>query len=64
MHYLQQILFVALSGVAIWLFAKKAGEIRRNIFLGKAEDLNSNRAVYLLGRRGLGRTPGVTSSTI
>ena len=44
MHYLQQILFVALSGVAIWLFAKKAGEIRRNIFLGKSENLHDNPA--------------------
>jgi len=44
MHYLQQILFVALSAVAVWLFAKKAGEIKRNIQLGKDENLNDQPA--------------------
>jgi len=44
MHYAQQIAFVALSAVAIWLFAKKTGEIRRNIFLGKEEHLNDQPA--------------------
>lgn len=42
MQYLQQSLFVLLSAAAIWLFAKKAGEIRRNIFLGKNENLSNN----------------------
>lgn len=42
MQYLQQFLFVLLSAAAIWLFAKKAGEIRRNIFLGKNENLSNN----------------------
>ncbi len=42
MQYLQQSLFVLLSAAAIWLFAKKAGEIRRNIFLGKDENLSNN----------------------
>ena len=42
MHIIQQILFVAFAGFAIWLFAKNIGIIRRNIFLGKAEDLNNN----------------------
>lgn len=40
MHYLQQILFVVISVAAVWLFAKKAGEIKRNILLGKKEQLN------------------------
>ncbi len=40
MQYIQQIIFVAVSAVSIWLFARKAGEIRRNIFLGKDENLN------------------------
>lgn len=44
MHYLPQILFVALSAVAVWLFAKKAGEIRRNILLGKDEKLTDEPA--------------------
>lgn len=42
MQYLQQSLFVLLSAAAIWLFARKAGEIRRNIFLGKDEKLSNN----------------------
>lgn len=37
MSYLQQILFVIVTGVAVWLFAKKAAEIRRNILLGRDE---------------------------
>lgn len=44
MHYLPQILFLALSVVAVGLFAKKAGEIRRNILLGKDENLTDQPA--------------------
>lgn len=44
MHYLPQILFLALSAVAVGLFAKKAGEIRRNILLGKDENLTDQPA--------------------
>ncbi|MES2005305.1 MAG: (Fe-S)-binding protein [Bacteroidota bacterium] len=44
MHYLQQILFVAVTAAAVWLFARKAGEIRRNILLGKDENLNNQPA--------------------
>ena len=40
MQYLQQILFIAVSAVSVWLFARKAGEIRRNILLGKDENLS------------------------
>lgn len=43
MHYLPQILFVVLSAVAVYLFAQKAGEIKRNIFLGKEEDFSDNK---------------------
>ena len=35
-------LFIAVSAFAIWLFAKNIGIIRRNIFLGKDEDLSDN----------------------
>ncbi len=42
MQSIQQILFVAVSAVSIWLFARKIGEIRRNILLGKEENLNDN----------------------
>lgn len=42
MQYIQQILFVTVSAVSIWLFARKIGEIRRNILLGKDENLSNN----------------------
>ncbi len=42
MALLPQFLFLLLTLVAIWLFSKKAIEIKRNIFLGKPEDLNNN----------------------
>jgi len=42
MQILQQVLFVAAAGFAIWLFAKNIGIIRRNILLGKGEDLTDN----------------------
>jgi heterodisulfide reductase subunit C len=44
MHLLQQILFIILAATGIGFFAKKVGEIRRNIFLGKPENLNDNPA--------------------
>lgn len=42
MQYAAQLLFVLISGVSIYLFAKKAKEIRRNILLGKDEDYSNN----------------------
>ncbi len=42
MQIVQQILFIAVSAFAILLFAKNIGIIRRNIFLGKEEDLSDN----------------------
>jgi heterodisulfide reductase subunit C len=43
MQIAQQILFVLLSGIAIWLFSKKVMQIRHNIFLGKPEDFSDNK---------------------
>jgi ferredoxin len=40
MPYIQQILFVIVTGLAIWIFTKKASEIRRNILLGRDEPYN------------------------
>jgi len=64
MHILQQILFIALAGIASWLFAKKIGEIRRNILLGKDEDLSDNRslrwknlALLALGQKKMFKNP-------
>jgi heterodisulfide reductase subunit C len=39
MMIIQQIAFIIISGIAIFLFSKKVMEIRRNILLGKDEDL-------------------------
>ena len=42
MQIAQQILFILISGLAIWLFSKKIKEISRNINLGRDEDLSDN----------------------
>lgn len=42
MHIILQVAFVILLAAAVWLFAKKIKEIRRNIFLGRDEDLSDN----------------------
>ncbi len=59
-----QILFAACAGFAIWLFAKNAMQIRRNIFLGKAENLNNNKpmrwknlALLALGQKKMFNNP-------
>lgn len=64
MQIVQQIIFIAVSAFAIWLFAKNIGIIRRNIFLGKDEDLSDNpsqrwRNVLLLafGQKKMFRNP-------
>ncbi|HTM64820.1 MAG TPA: (Fe-S)-binding protein [Flavipsychrobacter sp.] len=40
MHILQQVLFILCAAIAIGFFAKKVAEIRRNIKLGRDENLN------------------------
>jgi heterodisulfide reductase subunit C len=42
MQIAQQILFILLSGAAIWFFSKKVKEISRNIRLGRDETINDN----------------------
>ena len=42
MHLVQQILFIILAGSAIYIFWKKVAEMRRNIMLGRDEDLTDN----------------------
>lgn len=42
MQIIQQILFILLSTVAIWLFTKKVRAIRRNILLGRDETINDH----------------------
>jgi ferredoxin len=43
MQIVQQILFILVSAVAIWLFVKKVREIGRNINLGRDEDISDNK---------------------
>src|SRR6186997_2279211 len=43
MQIVQQVLFVIVSGVSIWLFTKKVKEISRNIKLGRDEDFSDNK---------------------
>jgi heterodisulfide reductase subunit C len=64
MSYLQQILFVIAAIVAVWLFSRKAIQIRRNILLGKDEPYNDHpserwRNVFLLalGQKKMFRRP-------
>jgi len=45
MHIFFQIIFVACAGFASWLFAKNIMQIRRNILLGKDEDLSDNKSL-------------------
>lgn len=44
MQIFQQVLFVLIAVIAIWLFARKAAKIRRNILIGKDEDLSDRPA--------------------
>ena len=44
MQFLPQIIFIALASLAIWMFTKNMLQIRRNIYLGKAEDLSDHSA--------------------
>jgi ferredoxin len=45
MHLVQQILFIIITAIAIYIFAKKVAEIRRNIKLGRDEDLNDEPGI-------------------
>jgi heterodisulfide reductase subunit C len=42
MQYIQQGAFLLLAGYAIWLFSRNISQIRKNILLGKDEDLSDN----------------------
>lgn len=44
MHFLPQLLFIAILAAAVWLFTKNILKIRSNIFLGIKEDLSDNPA--------------------
>jgi heterodisulfide reductase subunit C len=66
MHLTQQIAFVLLAGISIWLFARKTSEIRRNILLGTEEDFSDrkpdrwrNLFLLALGQKKMFRNPFV-----
>jgi len=43
MHIVQQILFILLAAAAVFIFTKKVKEMRRNVLLGRDEDLSDNK---------------------
>jgi heterodisulfide reductase subunit C len=43
MQIVQQVLFVLLSGFSIWYFIRNMKRLRRNIFLGKKQDINDHK---------------------
>jgi len=45
MHIIQELLFVIAFGLAVYLFSRKAAQIRRNILLGRDVDLNDQPAL-------------------
>jgi ferredoxin len=54
MQLIQQILFAAMAGLAVWLFTRNIGRIRRNILMGQDETIETDTAtrwrnVILLG---------------
>ena len=64
MPIVQQVLFVLCAAFAIWFFTKNIVNIRRNIFLGKAENLNDNPSLrwknlilLALGQKKMFRNP-------
>jgi heterodisulfide reductase subunit C len=64
MQYLLQLLFLLVSGYAVWLFSKNILRIRKNILLGKSETLNDqpkkrwkNLFLLALGQKKMFRNP-------
>jgi hypothetical protein len=66
MQYIQQAAFLLLAIYSIWLFSKNILKIKRNIFLGKEEDLSDqsnlrwkNVLLLALGQKKMFRNPTV-----
>ncbi|MBC7535997.1 MAG: (Fe-S)-binding protein [Ferruginibacter sp.] len=64
MHYIPQFAFVVLVGFSIWLFSKNILRIRRNILLGREEDLKDkaglrwkNLLLLAFGQKKMFRNP-------
>lgn len=45
MHYIPQIVFLALTSIAVWVFTKNITRVRKNIFLGKPEVFKGDSAL-------------------
>jgi hypothetical protein len=56
MQLVQQIAFILLSAIAIWLFSRNVMQVRKNILLGKDEDYSDQPGLrwknLLSGKRG------------
>ena len=66
MEYLSQIAFLLLSAASVYLFSRNIGRIRKNILMGKPEDLSEdpgkrwkNLMLFALGQQKMFRKPGV-----
>lgn len=64
MQYLQQVAFLLLLIYAVWLFTKNIHQIRKNILLGKEEDLSDHKNIrwknvvlLALGQKKMFRNP-------
>jgi heterodisulfide reductase subunit C len=64
MQFLPQAVFLLLAGFSTWLFSKNIMQIRRNILLGRAEDLSDNSSLrwknlllLALGQKKMFRNP-------
>ncbi len=64
MQYIQQIAFLTLLIYAVWLFTKNINQIRKNILLGRDEDLSDNKNIrwknvflLALGQKKMFRNP-------
>jgi heterodisulfide reductase subunit C len=64
MHIVQQVLFILVAIAAIYIFAKKVMEMRRNILLGRDEDLTDrpgerwkNMTLLALGQKKMFKKP-------
>lgn len=66
MQIIQQVLFILVTGAAIWFFSKNINNIRKNILLGRHVDLTDNEAarwrkvlIFALGQKKMFRKPVV-----
>ncbi|MDB5203905.1 MAG: (Fe-S)-binding protein [Ferruginibacter sp.] len=66
MHYIPQVIFILMAGFAVAMFTKNISRIRRNILLGREEDLTDqpalrwrNLLLLALGQKKMFRNPTV-----